>query len=379
MRRATEIVNLNGLIEDTFAANSIPIYQTATFDLGANPDGAVYDYSRSGNPTREVLQKQVARLENGKHGFAFVSGMAAINALTGILKPGDHIIASDDLYGGTERLLNKRLLEYRGITTTFVDFTNLEQFKAAFLSNTRLVIFETPSNPLQKIADIKAISEIAHLHGIIVALDNSFMSPFLQQPLNLGADIVIHSATKYLAGHSDVSGGILVTNDEVLSEKIKFIQNAEGSAIAPMDAWLILRGIKTLKVRIVQQEENALLIIDYLLQQNLIKDVYYPTLSTHPGSKIHLRQASGGGGVICIRTNNVDVSTQIVKNLKLFKCAVSFGSVNSTVNIPARTSHLSRNVNNRDIIQDLIRFSIGIEDCQDLISDLDSVFSNVKI
>ena len=379
MRKATQIVNLDGLFVDKFSANSTPIYQTATFDLGSDPLTAPYDYTRSGNPTRDVLQKQVARLENGKYGFAFVTGMAAINALTGILKPGDHIVASDDLYGGTERLLNKRLLEYRGITTTFVDFTKLDEFKAAFVSGTRLVIFETPSNPLQKIADIRAISAISHAHNAIIALDNSFMSPFLQQPLDLGVDIVVHSATKYLAGHSDVSGGVLVTNDESLGEQIKFIQNAEGSAIAPFDAWLILRGLKTLKIRITEQEKNAQYIIEYLKSQKIIKGIYYPTLATHPHSAVHCGQASGGGGVICVRTLDNNVAEKIVKNLKLFNYSVSFGSVNSSVNIPAKTSHLTRNTDSREAIGDLIRFSIGIEDIDDLIDDLAIAFKSIKI
>jgi len=378
MRKATTIVNLDGLFEDQFLASSPPIYQTATFDLGDDPSSARYDYTRSCNPTRDILQHQVARLEKGKYGFAFTTGMAAINALTGILKPGEHIIASDDLYGGTERLLNQRLLEYRGITTTYVDFTKIDKFKSAFLPNTRLVIFETPSNPLQKIANIGIVSEITHAKNAYVALDNSFMSPFLQQPLDFGVDVVIHSATKYLSGHADASGGVLVTNNQELSEKIAFIQNAEGSAISPFESWLILRGLKTLKIRVIEQEKNAQSIIEFLKTEKLIKNIYYPTLATHPNAKTHLKQASGGGGIICVRTGDHIITQQIVKNLELFKYSVSFGSINSTVNIPAKTSHLSRSTEGRESIQDLIRFSIGIEDVQDLIDDLKSTFAQIR-
>lgn len=377
MRKATQIVDFTGLIEDPFLASSPPIYQTATFDLGNDAKDAKYDYTRSGNPTRDVLQKQVARLENGKYGFAFTTGMAAINAIVGILKPGDHILASDDLYGGTERLLNARLLEYRGIGTTFVDFTDITKFREAFLKNTKLVIFETPSNPLQKIADIAVISEISHSNNAIVALDNSFMSPLLQQPLDLGVDVVIHSATKYLAGHADVSGGVLVVNNENLKDQIAFIQNAEGSAIAPFDAWLILRGIKTLRIRLQEQERNALEIIEFLKTQKLITKIYYPTLKEHHNSDIHRKQAHGGGGVICFRTENSIHPEQIVKNLEVFKYAVSFGSVNSTINIPVNTSHLSRKVDSRATIQDLVRLSVGIEDINDLIDDLKNTFTKL--
>ena len=204
------------------------------------------------------------------------------------------------------------------------------------------------------------------------------MSPFLQQPLDFGVDVVIHSATKYLSGHADASGGILVTNDHQLREKIAFIQNAEGSAISPFEAWLILRGLKTLKIRIMEQEKNAQSIIEFLQTEKLIKDIYYPTLATHPNSKTHLKQSSGGGGIICVRTGDPIITEQIVKNLELFKYSVSFGSLNSTVNIPAKTSHLARNSDNRESIQDLIRFSIGIEDVQDLIDDLKNSFKNIK-
>lgn len=374
MRKGTQIVNFKGLMDDPYSSSSTPIYQTATFDLGENAAQAKYDYTRSGNPTRDVLQKQVARLENGKYGFAFTTGMAAINTLVGILKPGDHIIASDDLYGGTERLLNARLLEYRGISTTFVDFTDIQKFKESFLKNTKLVIFETPSNPLQKIADILAISEIAHSRNAIVALDNSFMSPLLQQPLDLGVDVVIHSATKYLAGHADVSGGLLVVNNEDLKQQIAFIQNAEGSSIGPMDAWLILRGIKTLKIRLEEQQRNALQVIEFLKTQKSITKIYYPTLKEHPNSDIHLKQASGGGGVISFRTENAFLPEKIIKHLEIFKYAVSFGSVESTINIPSLTSHLSRNSNSRATMEDLVRLSVGIEDSNDIIDDLKKAF-----
>lgn len=378
MNKATELVNFEQCPGDPFKANSTPIYQTATFELNSALGESKYDYTRSGNPTRDVLQNQVAKLENGKYGFAFATGMAAINALTGILKPGEHVIAGDDLYGGTVRLFTQRLREYRGISTSFVDVTNLEEVEAAFRPNSKLVLLETPSNPLQKIADMEKIAAIGHLHKAIVAVDNSFMSPWRQQPLDFGVDVVIHSATKYLSGHSDVSGGLLIVNDDSIAKQIAFIQNAEGSALAPFDAWLILRGMKTLGLRISAQEKNALHIIEYLKTQKLVEDIYYPTLTNHPNVKIHLKQASGGGGVVCIRTSNADIANDITNNVKLFKRSVSFGSICSSINVPVNTSHLAIDKNKRDNMNNLIRLSIGIEDHNDLIADLDTVFKKVR-
>ena len=370
MHRDTELVHFDPLPEDPFHANSTPIYQTATFALESALGGGQYDYSRSGNPTRTVVEKQVAKLEQGKYAFAFTSGMAAINALTGLLKSGDHIIAGDDLYGGTYRLLTKRLTTHRGITVSFVDLTDLEQVKQAFRQNTRLVLIETPSNPLQKIANLAAIAEISHEHNAWLAVDNSFMSPWLQQPLKFGADVVIHSATKFLSGHSDVTGGFLITNNDTIADEIRFIQNAEGYALAPFDCWLILRGLKTLGIRVSRQQSNAELIVDYLQTCPVIKKVYYPSLSNHPDSKIHKQQSGGGGSVICFETGNNNLSQQIVNNTQLFNISVSCGSIHSSISMPVNMSHLSIPETERTIASDIIRLSIGIEHPDDLIADL---------
>jgi cystathionine beta-lyase len=368
MNRWTELVHFNPCPNDPYNANSTPIYQSATFAQKSALGGNEYDYTRSGNPTRHILEAQLAKLEAGTAAFAFATGMAATTTLTGMLKAGAHIIVADDLYGGTYRLLTKRLQTHNNIQISFIDTTNLSQLRQAIQPNTKLILLETPSNPLQKITDIAAVAEIAKQYNIIFAVDNSFMSPWLQRPLLLGADVVIHSATKYLSGHSDVCGGFLVVNNASLAEEIAFIQNAEGSALAPFDCWLILRSLKTLALRIERSQRNALKIAQHLLSQPTITKVYYPLLDSHIGANIHKKQASGGGAVICFQTKNKDFAEFIVNNTKLFTISVSFGSVNSSISLPIYMSHasLTKNI----IPSNLVRLSIGIEDYEDLIDDL---------
>ncbi len=374
MKRQTELVHFDPLPKDPFRANSTPIYQTATFALESALGGGEYDYTRSGNPTRDVASQQVAKLEQAKYALAFTSGMAALNTLTGLIKAGEHIIAGDDLYGGTYRLITKRLLTHKNIEVTFIDMTDGEQIKQAIKPNTRMIILETPSNPLQKIADLTLIKDICYRNNLLMAVDNSFMSPWLQRPFQFGADIVMHSATKYLAGHSDVSGGFLVVNNQELFEQLAFIQNTEGSALAPFDSWLILRGMKTLGLRIERQQENAKVIIEYLQSQFYVTKLYYPTLSSHPGSDIHNKQATGGGGVICFETNNTQLSSHIVNYTKLFNISVSFGSIHSSISLPVNMSHQAIPKHERKVSPDLVRLAVGIEDSSDLIDDLKQAY-----
>lgn len=374
MNRWTQLVHFNNNANDPYRANVTPIYQTATFTQESALIPGKYDYSRSGNPTRSVLEEQVALLENGKYAFAFTSGMAALNATAGLLQQGDHIIASDDLYGGTFRLLSQRLPQ-RGIAVSWVDTTDLSAVANAFTTNTRLVFIETPSNPLQKISDIAALSDLAKANHALLVVDNTFLSPWLQQPLLLGADIVVHSATKHLSGHSDVTAGVIVVNDHEIAQKIGFIQNAEGSSLAPFDSWLLSKGIKTLGLRLERQQVSAEKIVAYLANQSLVKNIYYPGLPSHPGYHLHQQQAKGNGTVISFTTESLTLSSQIVEITQLFTLSVSFGSLTSLISLPSAMSHASIPENKRTLAADLIRLSIGIEDVNDLIDDLDQAFN----
>ncbi|HEX2548338.1 MAG TPA: PLP-dependent aspartate aminotransferase family protein [Gammaproteobacteria bacterium] len=369
MKRFTELVHFDPCPGDIYHANSTPIYQTATFAQESVDHFGQYDYSRSGNPTRSVGENLIAKLEYGKHGFLFSSGMAALNAVLGLLKCGDHFIAGDDLYGGTHRLLSERLTQ-RGIQFTLVDTTCLSSIENAYQANTRLVLVETPSNPLQKITDLKNLAEITQKKNILLVVDNTFLSPWGQNPLVLGADVVVHSATKHLAGHSDVTAGAVVVNNEILAKKIAFIQNAEGSALAPFESWLLVRGLKTLGLRIERQEQIALKIAQFLEAHSSIQKVFYPGLLQHPGHEIHKKQAKGFGSVISFVTDSLETSKKIISRVKLFKIAVSFGSLNSLISLPCYMSHASKPDSVNSIPPHLIRLSIGIEDADDLIEDL---------
>lgn len=371
MNIATECVHFEN-DGDQFGAVSPPIYQTATFRQPTADEFGEYDYTRSGNPTRKLLEDKLARLEKGAYASAFASGMAAITALTRLLNAGDEIIAGNDLYGGTVRLL-EQVLPRQGVTVCYVDTSNIEDLAAALTSQTRLLLIETPTNPLLKIADIMAIAHLAREAGAWLAVDNSMLSPCLQTPLGLGADVVIHSATKFLGGHSDVTAGALITNDAGLYKQIAFFQNAEGSGLAPFEAWLLLRGIKTLALRVERQNDSALKVAKFLANDERVRRVYYPGLETHPGYEIHRQQAKGGGAVISFTTGDAEFSKRIVEATRLFNIAVSFGSVNSVISLPCRMSHKSVPDSLKERIAppaDLVRISVGIEDVDDLIEDL---------
>jgi cystathionine beta-lyase len=358
--------------DDPYGAIAPPIYQTATFRQPSAQEFGEYDYTRSGNPTRTLLQAQLAELEGGAHACAFASGMAAITALTRVLNGGDEIIAGDDLYGGTVRLL-ENVLSRQAISVRYVDTTNLEAVRAAVSHRTRLILVETPSNPLLRISDIRGLAAIATATGVLLAVDNSMLSPISQQPLALGADVVIHSATKFLCGHSDVTAGALITNDPRVHEQIAFQQNAEGAALSPFDSWLLLRGLKTLALRVERQNDTARKIAQFLEMRTGIREVYHPGLRDHPGHELHRSQAEGDGSVVTFTTGDAEVSRKIVEATKLFTIAVSFGSVGSTISLPYRMSHASIPDHLRQRLAppaDLVRVSVGIEDANDLMADL---------
>jgi cystathionine beta-lyase len=375
MKTATRCVQLDK--DDQFGAISPPIYQTATFRQPTATEFGDYDYSRSGNPTRTQLEKKLAKLEHGAYAAAFASGMAAITAVSRLLEAGDEIIASDDLYGGSVRLL-EQILPRQGITVKYVDTTDLPEIVLAFTPNTKLILIETPTNPFLRVSDIAELARTVHARGSLLAVDNTMLSPCLQNPLNHGADLVIHSATKFLCGHSDVTAGAVVTNNPDLYEQIAFVQNAEGAALSPFDSWLLLRGLKTLALRVERQSSSALQVADYLREQPGVASVFYPGLADHPGYETHLRQASGGGSVISFTTGDAEISRRIVEATELCSIAVSFGSVNSTISMPCHMSHASIPDKLRDRLApppDLIRLSVGIEDVDDVIEDLEHALS----
>jgi cysteine-S-conjugate beta-lyase len=376
MKTSTRCVRLEN-DADPYGAISPPIYQTATFRQPTADEFGEYDYTRSGNPTRSLLESQLAALEHGDHACAFASGMAAITALTRLVSSGEEIIAGNDLYGGTIRLLEK-VLPRQGIAVSYVDTTDIDPVQGAITPQTRLILIETPTNPLLKIADIGALSEIAKANGILLAVDNSMLSPCLQRPLDLGADIVIHSATKFLCGHSDVTAGVLITKNAELHNQIAFYQNAEGAGLAPFESWLLLRGIKTLALRVERQNDSAQKVAKYLSHNRLVRNVYYPGLESHPGYEINRRQSTGGGAVISFTTDDPEFSRRIVESTQLFEIAVSFGSVGSVISTPCKMSHASVPESLRAEIgppEDLVRISVGIEDVDDLIADLEQGFT----
>jgi cystathionine beta-lyase len=373
MKFASRLVSFDPAPGDRFRPISTPIYQTATFEQEHADSFGEYDYSRSGNPTRSVLEEHLALLENGVRGFAFASGMAAISTVTKLLRNGDEILADSDLYGGTCRLFSK-VLERTGIVARYADACNPDLFGQQITPNTRLVYVESPTNPLLRVVDIRRIAALAHSHGALLCVDNSTISPYLQNPLDLGADIVLHSATKFLCGHHDVTAGAIVVKDPSLADNIYFVQNAEGNALGPFDSFLLLRGMKTLKLRLDCQQRNAQTIAQFLLQHKEITRVCYPGLAGNPGYELQRSQARGSGAVLSFTTGSAEVSRAIAEHAELFRITVSFGSINSSISLPGNMSHASvppEVLAQRDLPQDLVRVSVGIEDEEDLIADLE--------
>lgn len=362
-------------------AVSVPIYQTSTYrqsELGVNSG---YEYSRTGNPTREALEKLIAELEDGTDGFAFASGMAAITAVLLLFQSGDKIIISSNVYGGTFRVLDKVFKNF-GLEYEIADTSDLAFLESKIDKKVKAVLIETPANPLLTITDIHAISEIAHRHGILSIVDNTFMTPYLQRPLTLGADIVVHSATKYLGGHSDLIAGLAVTNRPELAQRLAFLQNATGGILEPFDSWLLIRGIKTLSVRMDRHLENARFIADFLRGHNGVTKIYYPGFEDFDGYEIHKKQASGAGAIISfVLSDQYDIK-EFYRNIGLITLGESLGGVESLACHPASMTHASIPYEIRQkvgIVDNLIRLSIGLEDKQDLVSDLADAFDKAIV
>lgn len=354
-------------------AVNVPIYQTATYRQEIPGVHKGYEYSRTGNPTREAVESLIAELESGTHGFAFASGLAAITAVLSLFAKGDKLILSDNVYGGTFRLLNQVFQNF-GITFELVDTSDVEKIRKAVDVNVKAVYIETPTNPLLGITDIRAVAELAKEHNLLTIVDNTFYTPYLQRPLELGADIVLHSATKYLGGHSDLIAGLVVVKEEKLAERIAFLQNATGGILAPFEAFLLLRGIKTLGVRLDRHVENAEKVAEYLTGHSEVKKVYYPGLKSHPGYEINQRQAKNGGAMISFELNEGHDTNAFFRALNVITLAESLGGVESLACHPASMTQAAIPKEIRDevgITEGLIRLSIGIEDVDDLIKDLE--------
>ena len=361
--------------DPAYGAVMPPIYQTSTYAQSTPGGHKGYEYSRTHNPTRNALEQAFASIENGRYGLAFSSGLAAIDAVIKLLKPGDEVISTNDLYGGTYRLFTK-IFEKFGVKFHFIGMKDAASIESYVNSNTKLIWVETPTNPMMHIIDIQVCASIAKRHGLLLAVDNTFATPYLQQPLDLGADIVMHSATKYLGGHSDVVMGALVVNDEALAAQLYFIQNASGAICGPQDSFLVLRGIKTLHVRMQRHCENGKQIANYLAKHPKIEKVYWPGLESHPNHLIAKTQMRDFGGMISFVTqgNSFEEAIRIVERLKLFTLAESLGGVESLAGHPASMTHASIPKEEREksgVVDALIRLSVGIEDVDDLIADLE--------
>ncbi|MFW2375991.1 cystathionine gamma-synthase [Cellulophaga baltica] len=371
----TKVIHGGQEPDKAYGAVMPPIYQTSTYAQASPGEHQGFAYSRSANPTRSALEKSLASIENGNYGMAFGSGLAAIDAVLKLLSPGDEVISTDDLYGGSYRLF-KKIFEKYGIVFHFVGMQEPAAIEAYITANTKLIWVETPTNPMMNILDIKEIGVLAKKHKVLLAVDNTFASPFLQQPLDLGADIVMHSATKYLSGHSDVVLGGLVVKDKELAEQLYFIQNASGAICGPMDSFLVLRGIKTLHVRMQRHCENGEAIARFLAQHPKIEKVFWPGFENHPNHNIAKAQMNGFGGMISFvpKGSNKDDAMKIIEQLKIFTIAESLGGVESLVGHPASMTHASIPKEAREkvgIVDALIRLSVGIEDVNDLIADLE--------
>ncbi|MCX7568969.1 aminotransferase class I/II-fold pyridoxal phosphate-dependent enzyme [Tumebacillus sp. DT12] len=373
IRFATRLLHTGHEIDPVHGAAAIPIYQTSTYHQDDVENPPLYDYARSGNPSRDALQGQVAALEGGTHALAFSSGMAAITASLMLFSAGDHLIACDDIYGGTYRALTQ-VFNRMGIETTFVDATDPDRIRAAIRPNTKGLILETPSNPTIRIIDLKAAAQIAREHGLISIVDNTFMTPYLQRPLELGIDVVVHSATKFLGGHSDVVAGLTVTKDEGLGKRLKFLQNATGGILGPQDCFLLQRGLKTLKVRLDASSAGAEKIAKWLRGREDIAHVYYPGLTDHPGHAVHKAQADGYGAVLSFDVGSGERAKRLASRVTLPIYAVSLGAVETILSYPRTMSHAAMpepERHRRGITDGLLRLSVGLEDPDDLIADLE--------
>ncbi|MGD6779606.1 bifunctional cystathionine gamma-lyase/homocysteine desulfhydrase [Sutcliffiella horikoshii] len=372
MHKKTKLIH-GGIFGDPHTgAVSTPIYQVSTYKQESVGNFKGYEYSRTGNPTRHALEELIKDLENGKAGFAFGSGMAAITAVMMLFDSGDHVVLTDDVYGGTYRVMTK-VLNRMGISSTFVDTSKVENIEAAIQENTKALFIETPTNPLLKVTDIQKASLVAKKHNLLTIVDNTFSTPYWQTPINLGADIVLHSATKYIGGHSDVVAGLVVVNTEKLAEELHFVQNSTGGILGPQDSWLLMRGIKTLGLRMEATEKNTRRIVDFLESHPFVGKVYYPGLEDHPNHEVAKQQAGGFGGMVSFDIGSAEKADQLLARIKYFTLAESLGAVESLISVPARMTHASIPAERRaelGIVDGLVRISVGIEDVEDLIADL---------
>ncbi|HZG15278.1 MAG TPA: bifunctional cystathionine gamma-lyase/homocysteine desulfhydrase [Candidatus Bathyarchaeia archaeon] len=377
MRLKTRLIH-GGIDGDpATGAVAVPIYQVSTYKQEAIGKHKGFEYSRTGNPTRHALETYIAEIEGGARGLAFGSGMAALSTILSMFNKGDHIVVGDDVYGGTYRVVT-RVFMRQGLEASFVDTGDLAAVEAAIRPETKAIIMETPTNPLLKVSDIAALAKIAKAKGVLLAVDNTFMTPYWQNPLDLGADIVYHSATKYLGGHSDVVAGLVVTKDAQLGEDLHFLQNAIGGILGPQDSWLLLRGMKTLGIRMEEHEENTRILAKWLSERKEIQRVIYPGLENHPGHELMKKQSRGFGGMISFDVGSAAKAEEVLAKVKWFTLAESLGAVESLISVPARMTHASIPAERRaelGITDGLIRISVGIEDVQDLIEDLEQALS----
>ncbi len=378
MKISTRIIHSGKNVELPSRPLSVPLYHASTFAQDSVDEFGPWDYARSGNPTRQALEDSIAELEGGTCGCAFGSGMAAISSTLLLFSPGDHLVVCDDVYGGAFRVMVNVFGRW-GLTVSFVDATDCAAVEKAIQGNTRAIYIETPSNPLLKISDLAAISRLAKARGILTIVDNTFMTPYLQRPLELGCDIVLHSGTKFLNGHSDVVCGFAVAADPDLGQRLRFIQNAFGAILGPHDSWLALRGLRTLRVRMEESQRSARKIALWLTQQPHVKKVLYPGLPGHPGYAVHNSQASGPGAVLSFELDSVELARRLLERSRIASFAVSLGGVESILSYPARMSHAALPASERaarGISDSLVRLSVGLEDPQDLIDEIDGVVSS---
>ena len=373
---ATDAIHAGQIPDPTTGAVITPLYLTSTYEqkeLGKNKG---FEYGRTHNLTRAALEKNIATLEKGKYGIAFSSGLAAIQALMSLVKSGDHLIVSNNVYGGTYRLFETIMTNY-GIEYSWVDTSNLTNIENAVKENTKIVYIETPTNPMLNLTDIEGTVNICKKNNLLSIVDNTFMSPYFQNPLLLGADIVVHSSTKYLNGHSDLIGGIIITNSEKVNERLKYIQNAAGAIPSPFDCWLTLRSTKTLALRMQKHNENAIQIADFLVNNSPAVKVYYPGLKTHPQHELAKRQMSGFGGMISVDFGDIELAKKVLKQTKIFSLAESLGGVESLISHPASMTHAAVPKEEREkmgLTDSLVRLSVGIEDVEDLIADIQNAW-----
>jgi len=376
---STDCIHAGQEPEEQTGAVSVPIFQTSTYvqpELGRNKG---YEYARTKNPTRSALEANLAALERGKHAHCFASGMSATDTVFRMLEKGDHVVAGENMYGGSYRLFS-RVCEKFGIEFTYVDTSNAANVKGALRDNTRIVFLETPTNPMMTITDIAACADVAHKRGALVVVDNTFCSPFLQRPIELGADIVVHSTTKFLNGHSDSVGGVVVSNSDEIAEKIGFLQNAVGAILSPFDSWLVLRGVKTLAVRMKRHEENGGAMANYLAHHAKVQKIYYPGLLDHPQHELAKRQMNGFGALISFDLGSYATAKKFLDRVRLCSLGESLGGVETLISHPETMTHASVPIETRKrlgITPGLVRISVGIEDIEDLIGDLENAFEGV--